>query len=279
MTKTGSRPGSSDPSQGTPVDDALVELAASLADAAAKVVMWYFRSPLTVESKPDKSPITAADREAEAAMRALIEDAYPAHGIIGEEIEDRLAGAEYVWVLDPIDGTQSFVTGKPLFGTLIALMRNGEPILGVMDMPAIGERWVGVGGRETTFNGEPVHVRACKDLAQTWLYATSPHMFGDENFPAFERLRQKTWRAVYGAECMAYGLLANGTIDLVCEGTMKLYDYAALVPIVEGAGGVITDWRGQALGMEGDGTVLAAGDARIHAAAVQVLAGANTKER
>jgi len=273
MTKTGSAPGSSDHSQGAPADDALVKLAAGLADAAGKITLWYFRSPLTVDSKPDKSPITVADREAEAAMRALIEDAYPGHGIIGEEIDDRRADAEYVWVLDPIDGTQSFVTGKPLFGTLIALMRNGKPVLGVMDMPAIEERWVGVSGRETTFNGEPVHVRACKDLGQTWLYATSPQMFGDENFPAFERLRQKSWRVVYGAECMAYGLLANGTVDLVCEGTMKFYDYAALVPIVEGAGGVITDWQGKALGMEGDGTVLAAGDARIHAAALEVLAG------
>ncbi len=273
MTKTGSGPASSDNSQNAPADDALVELAASLADAAGKITLRLFRSPLSVDSKPDKSPVTAADREAEAAMRALIEDAYQDHGIIGEEMEDRNPDAEYVWALDPIDGTQSFVTGKPLFGTLIALMRNGDPVLGVMDMPAIGERWVGSSGRETTFNGKPVHVRACKDLGQAWLYATSPHMFGDENFPAFERLRQKTWRAVYGAECMAYGLLANGTVDLVCEGTMKLYDYAAMVPIVEGAGGVITDWQGKALGMEGDGTVLAAGDAACHAAALELLAG------
>ena len=258
---------------------AFADVAGRLADAAARIAMKYFRRDLAVDDKTDLSPVTSADREAEAAMRDILGAAFPEHGIYGEELGKVRIDAEYVWVLDPIDGTQSFVTGKPLFGTLIALMRNGEPILGVMDMPAIGERWVGVGGRETTFNGEPVHVRACKDLAQTWLYATSPHMFGDENFPAFERLRQKTWRAVYGAECMAYGLLANGTIDLVCEGTMKLYDYAALVPIVEGAGGVITDWQGQALGMEGDGTVLAAGDARIHAAAVQVLAGGNTKER
>ncbi len=260
-------------------DDTFVELAGRVADAAGAMTMKYFRAPMDVSAKPDQSPVTVADGEAESVMRELIEEAFPDHGIIGEEMDDAQEDAEFVWVLDPIDGTQSFVTGKPLFGTLIALMRNGEPILGVMDMPAIGERWVGSRGRETTFNGEPAHVRACQDLGQAWLYATSPHMFGDENFPAFERLRQKTWRAVYGAECMAYGLLANGTIDLVCEGTMKLYDYAALVPIVEGAGGVITDWRGQALGMEGDGTVLAAGDARIHAAAVQVLAGGNTKER
>jgi len=269
----GSGAGSGTAAPGASPDEAWVRLAGRLADAAGRVVMRHFRKPMTVERKPDASPLTAADREAESAMRALIEDTLPGHGIVGEEIEPRNAGADMVWVLDPIDGTQSFVTGKPLFGTLIALLDRGRPVLGLMDMPAIEERWLGVVGRPTTFNGTPVRVRACAELKDAWLYATSPHMFGEQGFPAFERLRKRARRVVYGAECMAYGLLANGYVDLVCEGTMKLYDYAPMAPIVEGAGGVITDWRGRALGLEGDGTVLAAGDAGLHAEAMRALAG------
>jgi len=249
-----------------------VKLAETLADAARDVAMSYFRQPLDIDAKPDDSPVTIADKQAEDAMRALIADAYPDHGIIGEERDNKNEDAEYVWVLDPIDGTQSFVTGKPLFGALIGLLARGRPVLGVIDMPALGERWLGAAGRPTTFNGDPVTVRACPDIGKAWLYATSPHMFEDADFPAFERLRKASWRAIYGAECMAYGLLANGLVDIVCEGTMDLHDYAPMVPIVEGAGGVITDWRGQALGIGGDGTVLAAGDAVCHAAALELLA-------
>ena len=269
MTRAGSGPAAPE----TSPDDSFVDLAGRLADAAAAISMTYFRSSLVVEAKADQSPVTVADKEAETAMRALIEDAFPDHGIIGEEMQDKNPEAEFVWALDPIDGTQSFVTGKPLFGTLIALMQGGRPVLGVMDMPALGERWVGAQGRPTTFNGEVVKVRACENISQAWLYATSPHMFGDADFPAFERLRKQARRAVYGAECMAYGLLASGWVDIVCEGTMKLYDCATMVPIVEGAGGVITDWQGRALGLDGNGTVLAAGDPDLHAASLDVLAG------
>jgi len=256
-----------------PPDPKFVDLAGRMADAAADVIMRHFRRPMKVDIKPDKSPLTRADSDAEAAMRALVEAAFPDHGIVGEEMETRNPGADRVWILDPIDGTQSFVTGKPLFGTLIALLEEGRPVLGLMHMPALGERWLGVSGRPTTFNGKPVKVRACADVAEAWLYATSPHMFGDADFPAFERLRKSCRRTVYGAECMSYGLLANGLVDVVCEGTMKVYDYAPMAPIVEGAGGVITDWRGRGLGMTGDGTVLAAGDPRAHARALTLLAG------
>lgn len=273
MSRRASRAGAGPARRDATPDPAFVALAGRLADAAGRVIMRHFRRPMAVDTKPDRSPLTRADRDAEAAMRTLIEKAFPGHGIVGEEIAARNPGADRVWILDPIDGTQSFVTGKPLFGTLIALMEEGRPVLGLMDLPAIKERWLGVKGRRTTFNGKPARVRACDAVAEAWLYATSPHMFGDENFPAFERLRKAARRVVYGAECMSYGLLAMGFVDLVCEGTMKVYDYAAMVPIVEGAGGVITDWRGRALGMQGDGTVLAAGDARAHAAALKLLAG------
>ncbi len=251
---------------------ALAKLAGDLADAAGAVAMKHFRTPLDIDAKPDASPVTIADKDAEDAMRALIGDAYPDHGIIGEEFAGKNEGADFVWVLDPIDGTQSFVTGKPLFGVLVGLLEKGKPVLGVIDMPALNERWVGAVGQPTTFNGDPVTVRTCSGVGEAWLYATSPHMFEDADFPVFERLRKACRRTIYGAECMAYGLLANGLVDIVCEGTMDLHDYAPMVPIIEGAGGVITDWRGNALGMDGDGTVLAAGDAACHAAALELLA-------
>jgi inositol-phosphate phosphatase/L-galactose 1-phosphate phosphatase/histidinol-phosphatase len=253
------------------VPDDFVDLAVALAAAAAPVAMRYFRGDIDIDIKADLSPVTAADREAEEAMRGLIEATFPDHGIIGEEHGKIRAAAEFVWVLDPIDGTQSFVTGKPLFGTLIGLVKNGVPVIGVIDMPALKERWIGVHGRQTTFNGKPVWARACERLDQAWLYATSPQMFPEGDFQAFENLRKHSRRAIYGADCYAYGLLANGTVDLVAESTMQPYDYVALVPVVAGAGGVITDWRGNELTIRSDGRVLAAGDKHIHKAALKAL--------
>ncbi len=253
--------------------DAFVILAERLAEAVRPIVMGYFRSGVTIDDKADTTPVTVADREAEAAMRRMIADACPDHGILGEEYGADRVDATYVWVLDPIDGTKSFVTGKPLFGTLIALLREGTPIVGVIDMPALGERWVGVDGRPTTFNGRPARVRPCPDLDRAWLYASSPHMFPGADAEAFERLRLRCRAAIYGADCYAYGLLASGTVDLVCEATTKPHDYCALVPVVTGAGGMISDWRGRPLGLESDGRVLAAGDEGAHATAREVLAG------
>jgi inositol-phosphate phosphatase/L-galactose 1-phosphate phosphatase/histidinol-phosphatase len=235
--------------------------------------MGYFRSGVAIDDKADTTPVTAADREAEAAMRKMIGDAFPDHGILGEEHGAERVDAAYVWVLDPIDGTKSFVTGKPLFGTLIALLREGTPIVGVIDMPALDERWIGVDGRPTTFNGRPARVRPCPDLGRAWLYASSPHMFPGADAEAFERLRLKSRAAIYGADCYAYGLLASGTVDLVCEATTQPHDYCALVPVVTGAGGVISDWHGRPLGLQSDGRVLAAGDPSMHATAREVLAG------
>lgn len=258
------------------MDDArlqpLIALAERLADAAAPVSLKYFRSGIGHETKSDESPVTIADREAEAAMRYVIEAVYPDHGIVGEEHGSDREDADFVWVLDPIDGTQSFATGKPLFGTLIALLHQGQPVVGVMDMPALGERWVGATGRPTLFDGKRSRIRRCAALDEAWLYATSPQMFTAERFPRFETLRRACYRAVYGAECQAYGLLASGWVDIVCEDTMQPYDYAALVPIVEGAGGVMCDWHGNELSMTSGGSVLAVGDPALLDAAVEALA-------
>lgn len=250
-----------------------VQLAERMADAARPVVMRSFRTPaLAVEAKADDSPVTVADREAEAVLRGMIEETFPKHGIVGEEHGIIRGEADYVWVLDPIDGTKSFVTGKPLFGTLIALLREGRPVIGVIDMPALGERWVGAEGQATTFNGRPVRCRTCTALSDAWLYATSPAMFRMDDLQAFQRLGARCRATVYGADCYAYGLIANGTVDLVCEASMQPYDYCALVPVVAGAGGVITDWNGAPLALSSDGRVLAAGDPSAHAAAREALA-------
>lgn len=252
---------------------AFVDLAERMADAVRPIATRYFRSGLAVDTKADTSPVTAADRECESAMRRLIEDAFPDHGIFGEEHGSVRLESEYVWVLDPIDGTKSFVTGRPTFGTLIALVRRGEPVVGIIEMSALGERWVGAAGQATTFNGEPVRARACPELADAWLYATTPEMFEGADVDAFRRLRLQSRAAIYGADCYAYGLLANGTVDLVCEASMQPYDYCAVVPVIRGAGGVATDWQGKPLGLESDGRVLAAGDATAHAAALAALRG------
>ena len=250
-----------------------VELAERMADAARPVVMRSFRAPaLAVDAKADDSPVTAADREAEAVMRRMIGETFPDHGIVGEEHGAVRGEAEWVWVVDPIDGTKSFVTGKPLFGTLIALLHEGRPVIGIIDMPALGERWLGAEGQATTFNGERVRTRACAALGSAWLSATSPQMFRGRDAEAFERLLGCCRATVYGADCYAYGLIANGTVDIVCEASMQPYDYCALVPVVAGAGGMMTDWNGAPLTLASDGRVLAAGDPSAHAAAREVLA-------
>jgi inositol-phosphate phosphatase / L-galactose 1-phosphate phosphatase / histidinol-phosphatase len=247
-----------------------LDLAKKLADCARDIVLPYFRQPLDIISKADDSPVTIADREAEQAMRALIKNTFPDHGILGEEFGQENIDADYVWALDPIDGTKSFITGTPLFGTLVSLLKAGSPVIGIIDMPALNERWVGCDGRPTTFQGKNVHVRPCASLDKAWLYATSPHMF-ESDFPAFEKVRKQTHCALYGIDCYAYGLLANGACDLVIEATMGIYDFCALAPVVAGAGGTMTDWRGGALNLQSDGRVVAAGDPAMSRAALDIL--------
>lgn len=252
----------------------LVSLANSLADAARPIVARYFRTPVAIDDKSDASPVTVADREAETAMRALLTKHVPEHGVFGEEHGAERTDADYVWVLDPIDGTKAFITGLPVFGTLIALLRRGVPVLGVIDQPILGERWVGVEGRQSTLNGRPIAVRPCPALDRAYMYSTAPIMFPGALEKKHTALTQRVKLFRWGGDCYAYGLLAAGHVDLVVENDLKLYDFAALAPVIAGAGGLITDWRGQPLGMHSDGSVLAAGDTALHRAAMDVLSGA-----
>lgn len=249
-----------------------VTFAGRLAEAAGEVLRRHFRTPMAIDDKQDASPVTIADREAESAMRRLIAAHYPQHGVFGEEQGADRLDAEYVWVLDPIDGTRAFITGKPSFGTLIALLHQGRPVLGIIDQPIIGERWVGAAGTPTLFQGRPAQVRACPRLDAAYLYTTAPELFVGADVAPWQRIHDAVKHPRYGADCYAYGLLAIGFVDLVVETTLKPYDYCALVPVIEGAGGIITDWQGQPLDLNSDGHVLACGDRRTHAQALDVLA-------
>ncbi len=256
-----------------PVSAELIALANNLADAARPIAARYFRTPVAVDDKADLSPVTIADREAETAMRALLDKHVPQHGVFGEEHGAVRIDAEYVWVLDPIDGTKAFITGLPIFGTLIALLHRGVPVLGVIDQPISKERWLGVAGRGSTLNGLAIHVRACPSLDRAYMYSTAPQMFAGPSTARHQALAERTKLFRWGGDCYAYGLLAAGHVDLVVENTLKLYDFAALVPVIKGAGGLITDWHGRELDINSDGSVLAAGDPATHRAAQKILAG------
>ena len=240
------------------------DFANQLADAAGAVIRPYFRAPHGLETKADASPVTLADREAEAAMRKLIEARFPDDAIIGEEYGVREGTSGRAWVLDPVDGTRAFITGRPIFGTLIALVADGWPVLGIIDQPVLRERWLGVIGRPTLFNGAPTATRRCPDLAQALLATTSPALFGDDQLHAFEHLDAAVMSTVLGGDCYNYGCVASGWLDIVVEDGLKLHDFAALVPVVEGAGGRMCDWAGDPLTADSIGEVVAAGDpARI----------------
>jgi inositol-phosphate phosphatase/L-galactose 1-phosphate phosphatase/histidinol-phosphatase len=253
--------------------DGFLTLASELADAAGAVIRRYFRTPLAVDDKADLSPVTAADRAAEAAMRQLINARFPGHGILGEEYGRERDDAEFVWVLDPIDGTKSFISGVPLFGTLIALAQAGRPILGIIDQPISRERWVGATGHATTHNGAPIRCRPCQALAAATIFATTPDMFKGADADAFSRVARAAKLVRYGADCYASGLVALGFADLVIEASLNPYDFGPMGPVVEGAGGIVTDWQGAPLGLASDGRVVIAGDRRAHGQALALLNG------
>ena len=252
-----------------------LDVALAAADAAAEAVRPYFRTGLTADDKSDDSPVTLADRAAEQAMRAVLGERSPGHGIIGEEFGATGAGEGLRWLLDPIDGTRAFITGRTTFGTLIALVEDETPLIGVIDQPITRERWVGVAGRPTVFTGPlggKAGCRPCGSLGQAELSCTSPDIFTAETRPGFDRLRAAVRRTSWGGDCYGFGLLALGQIDVIVESGLKPWDWAALVPVIEGAGGSVTDWAGNPLRLEGPGDILALGDPNLLDEAVRLLA-------
>jgi myo-inositol-1(or 4)-monophosphatase len=262
----------------TPAEiDELSQFADKLADAAAEVTLPHFRSGLAVDNKRGDykfDPVTAADRDAEAAIRKLIGERYPTHGILGEEHGRETGTSSNYWVLDPIDGTRSFISGVPLWGTLIALNDGSKPVIGVMDQPYIGERFVGRRGETflvNRFGRTTLKTSACKTLDDAILGNTDPGMFRiDKERDAFREISQQIKLRRFGGDCYFYALLAAGTIDLVIESSLQPYDIQAMIPIIENAGGIVTSWSGADAQMGGN--VVAAATPELHAAALAILA-------
>jgi myo-inositol-1(or 4)-monophosphatase len=246
-----------------------------LATVSGDVILPFFRTTLSIDNKHSGGgfdPVTAADRTAEAAMRTLIRRTFHGHGIVGEEYGAERADAEYVWALDPIDGTKSFISGMPTWGTLIGLTHRGRPVFGMMHQPFTRERFSGDGGA-SRYRGpagdRALMVRECGELAQAVLFTTSPLLMNEADRNTFVTLERAVKLSRYGADCYAYCMLAAGHVDLVVETELKPHDILALIPIVTGAGGIVTSWEGGPAA--GGGRVIAAGDARVHAAAMAML--------
>jgi myo-inositol-1(or 4)-monophosphatase len=261
-----------------------------LAQVSGDVIMPFFRTAIGAEDKSRGGvfdPVTEADRAAESAMRRLIAQTFPAHGVIGEEYGHDKADAEYVWVLDPIDGTKSFISGLPMWGTLIGLMHRGTPVYGMMSQPFTRERYSGDGKRSrlrslapTRGDGPPsewatrtLRTRACPSLGHATVMTTNPHLIKDEaDRSAYLKIEGQARLVRYGGDCYAYCALAAGFVDLVIETNLKPHDIVALAPIVEGAGGVITTWDGEPAAK--GGRIIASGDPRLHEIArAELLAG------
>lgn len=254
------------------IEDHHIAFASELADRARVVLAREMAQGLGVEIKPDRSFVTHVDRAIEIELRQMITARYPQHGIIGEEDGSENTGASHVWVLDPIDGTAPFIVGIPVYGTLIALAVEGVPQLGIIDVPPVEARWLGVPGRATTLNGQAVRCRGCEGLAQAVMTNSNQDYMSEAELPALNAMRRATANRVYGGASLNYGRLAEGRSDLAMDAGQKVFDFAPFRPVIEGAGGVITDWAGQPLTLESDGRILAAGGQQCHRAALDVIA-------
>ena len=250
-----------------------------LATVSGETILPFFRTALAVENKAKAGfdPVTAADRAAEEAMRALIRRNFPGHGILGEEYAGERTDAEYVWVLDPIDGTKSFIAGMPAWGTLIGLMRFGEPVFGLMNQPFTRERFSGDGGAARyrgPLGNRDLSARRCATLADAVLFTTSPLLMSEQDRSAFARVEKEAKLSRYGGDCYAYCMLAAGLIDLVIETEIKPHDIVPLIPIITGAGGIVTTWENGPA--QSGGRIIVAGDRRVHEAAMRQLAQARS---
>ena len=252
--------------------DDLVSFANHLSDESSKIIKKYFRKSLNVVNKEDESPVTIADKNTELKIRELISKKYPNHGILGEEFKNKDTESEYLWVIDPIDGTRSFIAGHKDFGTLIALLQNKKPIIGIINCPIHKERWVGIKGQQTTMNGKVIHTSEKHDLGQSYLSTTGLYMFKNDSFKkGFDTIKDKTKYHRFGGDCYNYGLVASGFIDIVIENMLKVHDYMALIPVIEGAGGKITDKFGKVINFDSDGSVVVSANEKLHTQLIDII--------
>jgi inositol-phosphate phosphatase/L-galactose 1-phosphate phosphatase/histidinol-phosphatase len=249
----------------------LIKLANKCADASGKIIKKYFRKKIKINLKKDNTPFTKADIEAEKIIRELILKQEPNCGFVGEETGSINMNREYCWVVDPLDGTKSFITGKPTFGTLIGLLKNNKPVLGILNQPILNERWVGIAGVETKYNNKKVRVRKCKSIKGAKMYATSPMMFQGRNKKIYKNVRAKIGECLFGADCYSHGLMSLGFVDVILEANLKPWDYIASASIISGAGGKITDWNDNDLNLQSDGRILATGDSNIHKQIIKII--------
>ncbi len=250
----------------------LVECGLRAVETSGALIRECNRKPFDIQVKGDGSPVTSVDQAVEDRMREIIAAEHPDHGILGEERKAHAADSEFVWVIDPIDGTLAFLAGIPVFGTLLALLHDGTPVLGIIDMPMTAERWIGADGLQTTRNGKPVRSRSCADLSMALMSTSNPDYYDHTNAPALERLKRSTRFAVYGGSCMFYAQIASGRVDICIDVQFKACDYLALIPVVQGAGGVFTNWEGRAAGLHSGSQYIASGDPRAHEQALRILA-------
>ena len=249
----------------------LIKLANKCADASGKIIKKYFRKKIKINLKKDNTPFTKVDIEAEKIIRELILKQEPNCGFVGEETGTINMNKEYCWVVDPLDGTKSFITGKPSFGTLIGLLKNNKPVLGILNQPILNERWVGIAGVETKYNNRKVRVRKCKSIKGAKMYATSPMMFQGRNKKIYKNVRAKIGECLFGADCYSHGLMSLGFVDVILEANLKPWDYIASASIISGAGGKITDWNDNDLNLQSDGRILATGDSNIHKQIIKII--------
>jgi len=248
-----------------------VEFANTLADEASKISMQYFRTKLSIDQKNDMSPVTIADQNTEIKIREMINKKYPNHGILGEEFEAIKPDSEFVWVIDPIDGTRSFIAGHKDFGNLIALTQNNNPILGIINCPAHQERWVGIINKETTMNNNVVKTSNTSLINESHFCTSGLYLEDDHFKKSCDKIINKTKYYRLGGDCYMYGMVASGLIEIVLEDTLKTHDYMALIPVIEGAGGVVTDKYGNPVTINSEGSIVASANKSLHNQIIDII--------
>jgi inositol-phosphate phosphatase/L-galactose 1-phosphate phosphatase/histidinol-phosphatase len=250
----------------------LISFANHLADEVEPIIKKYFRTKLSIDNKKDESPVTIADKKTELRIRELIGKKYPDHGILGEEFEDKNINSEYLWVIDPIDGTRSFIAGHKDFGTLIALLHNKKPIIGIINCPMHGERWVGVEGRNTLMNGTEINTSTITSVDKSYLNTTGLYFDQDDHFKkGYNEVIKQVRHFRFGGDCYMYGLVASGFVEIVLENNLKTHDYMALIPVIKGAGGEISDKFGDPITLKSDGSIVSSANKKLHAQIIGII--------